>query len=500
MVCDFCSTGSPVWFYPAEDFPIAGGMSTGGWTACETCRVYIERGDREGLHRHVIEHFRRRHGMQAAKLAGPSLRETHECFFAHRTGSARRLGQSDMEQLTGSSAESVRAQLALAEAQVLGAVEQLKFRVENRAMPRPAQYMSSLGRAVPDVWKKVESARAHRQVSGVSWPGCCYLPRPVASAIPLARSGRERPNSFDLMCGVWIAALGAWRMTQGIYCFDATLAGELGKTPLNREIPAEIFCRLPEWCVYIETPGRVVEGKPAHGFFAYVDAGHAGAAYPEYLDLVMLSDVGDPDNPDGAELREHPPLPLGKGSIEDSLDAAFRWGVERQSLHMTEVMNQPELRSSAEEYVRRRVMPMIANELELIRPLVPLVLYLCTENAEVLDRIGKRRRPGNPEPKKVKGGMRLFPAERLTRWDVGFRLGSALRRGTGASRDSQGGTHASPRPHIRTAHWHSFWAGPRATVDDAQPTGRKLVVHWLPPIPVNVAEVDDLVPTVRPVK
>src|SRR5690242_1354836 len=116
MVCDFCSTGSPVWFYPAEDFPIAGGMSTGGWTACDTCRVHIERGDREGLHRHVMEHFRRRHGMQAAKLAAPSLRETHECFFAHRTGSARRLSESDMEQPTASSAESVRAQLALAEA------------------------------------------------------------------------------------------------------------------------------------------------------------------------------------------------------------------------------------------------------------------------------------------------------------------------------------------------------------------------------------------------
>jgi hypothetical protein len=501
MVCDFCSGGSPVWFYLAEDFAIPGGaMSAGGWTACESCHACIERGDRETLHRQVIERFRRRHGRQAAELAGPLLRETHERFFAHRTGSARRSAESDIEKPTGSSAESIRTQLALAEAQVLGAVEQLKFRVDNSAVPRPAQYMSSLARGIPDVWKKLESARAHRQGSAINWPGCCYVPRPVASAIPLALSGRERANSFDLMSGVWIAALGAWRMTQGIYRFDETLAGELRKTPLNREIPAEIFCRLPEWCVYIETPGRVVDGKPAPGFFVYVDAGHAGPAYPEYLDLVMLSDVGDPDEPDGAELREHPPVPLGKGSIEASLDAAFRWGVERQSLHMTEVLNQPELRASAEEYVRNKVMPMIANELELIRPLVPLVLYLCTENAEVLDRIGKRSRPGNPEAKKVKGGMRVFPAERLTRWDVGFRLGAALRRGTGAARNSQGGTHASPRPHIRTAHWHSFWTGPRATMDGPQPTGRKLVVHWLPPTPVNVDDVDDLVPTVRPVK
>ena len=34
------------------------------------------------------------------------------------------------------------------------------------------------------------------------------------------------------------------------------------------------------------------------------------------------------------------------------------------------------------------------------------------------------------------------------------------------------GTHASPRPHIRRAHWHSFWVGkkdqPDAEVGDAQ--------------------------------
>ena len=146
MVCDFCSAGSPVWFYPAVDFPIpGGGTSTGGWTACESCHAHIERGDRAALDRQIIEHFRRRHGRQAAELAGPSLRETHERFFAHRTGSARRLAESDIEKLTGASAESVRTQLALAEAQVFGAVEQLKFRVDNSAVPRPAQYMSSLG-------------------------------------------------------------------------------------------------------------------------------------------------------------------------------------------------------------------------------------------------------------------------------------------------------------------------------------------------------------------
>lgn len=39
-------------------------------------------------------------------------------------------------------------------------------------------------------------------------------------------------------------------------------------------------------------------------------------------------------------------------------------------------------------------------------------------------------------------------------------------------------THASSRPLIRRAHWHHFWTGPR----DGE---RKLILQWLPPIPVG---------------
>lgn len=54
--------------------------------------------------------------------------------------------------------------------------------------------------------------------------------------------------------------------------------------------------------------------------------------------------------------------------------------------------------------------------------------------------------------------------------------------------EHQRGTHESPRPHVRRAHWHHFGTDPR----DGE---RKLVVKWLPPIPVNYDPGDDL-PTV----
>lgn len=37
-------------------------------------------------------------------------------------------------------------------------------------------------------------------------------------------------------------------------------------------------------------------------------------------------------------------------------------------------------------------------------------------------------------------------------------------------------------PHVRAAHWHTFWVGPRsATFPD-----RKPIIRWLPPIPIGM--------------
>lgn len=68
--------------------------------------------------------------------------------------------------------------------------------------------------------------------------------------------------------------------------------------------------------------------------------------------------------------------------------------------------------------------------------------------------------------------------------DYGIRIGAALRAAALSERtEHHDGTHASPVAHIRRAHWHHFWTGPR----DGE---RALVVRWLPPIPVNADEQD----------
>ncbi|UHD15095.1 hypothetical protein [Thiocapsa bogorovii] len=92
-----------------------------------------------------------------------------------------------------------------------------------------------------------------------------------------------------------------------------------------------------------------------------------------------------------------------------------------------------------------------------LTPLVALLLYLCAENAEIVDG---ERRPANPMPKRTKGGLRLFAPDAATAWDVGVRLGAALRqanRETPADAgEAEGASRNGPRPHIRRAHWHIY--------------------------------------------
>jgi hypothetical protein len=61
--------------------------------------------------------------------------------------------------------------------------------------------------------------------------------------------------------------------------------------------------------------------------------------------------------------------------------------------------------------------------------------------------------------------------------EVAFNLGRKIRDYRDDVRsETAGGTKS---PHIRRAHWHSFWSGPKAGK-------RELTVRWLPPIPVKI--------------
>ena len=73
-----------------------------------------------------------------------------------------------------------------------------------------------------------------------------------------------------------------------------------------------------------------------------------------------------------------------------------------------------------------------------------------------------------------------------------MRMGAALRgalnsHSAGSSVDGSG-----VRPHVRRAHWHGYWYGPREGE-------RNFKLKWLPPVAVKIDSVDDLPVVVREV-
>ncbi len=331
---------------------------------------------------------------------------------------------------------------------------------------RPRDQLIALTHRFPNAWALAEQFRQTRGVEVPDWPEFVFLPMAGWYAI-LSGGGSNRVPREQIGELPRLAALGAWRVTQGVYRFDPTLYADLVATPIKGDIPSEILYRLPEWCVYIETPSLTMpDGEAVHGVWAHLEDDHRHGH-----ELRLLVDV---------ESRSWAiPLHLGKWSLEDAIN---------RMLAVDPVPGGNLFASAAK-----------AQMLQIAAPVLSLLLYLCTQADDVGDGT---RRPSRPQPKRTKRGLRLFPAERVTTWDVGVRMGAALRRAYAATEHSSGGdTHASPRGHIRGFHWHTFRLGPMKTPEgDPIPAAlRDFEVRWMPPIPVNLASVDDLPTTIKPV-
>jgi hypothetical protein len=267
-----------------------------------------------------------------------------------------------------------------------------------------------------------------------------------------------------------------WRMTQGIYRFDETLYTELIHTKNTGELPADVLVRLPEWCVYVETPGlmlQLADGHevPIHGAWALIDLNQ-----DHEPTLVITTDT---DHCPAAKPVTQV-IPLAEGSIEQGILATVNGWLSAG------------IRSAPDRgYITRTS--------QWVHPVVNLLLYLCSD----ADYAGAP--PRNPAPVRTRHGFRLFTPNQATTWNVGVRMGAALRAAYAAQRQSEGeqdGTTRTLRPHIRRAHWHGFRSGPRLAPDGEpiSPENRPFDLRWLPPIPVNIVDDEELPAVIKPVK
>jgi len=326
------------------------------------------------------------------------------------------------------------------------------------------EILRSLEDDFPGAWKTAARMRGMRGGVLPGWPNWCYLPFAgwLAVASETLADGNAPPQALPVFAAR-LAAVGTWRMSKGVYRFDPDLYEEIVDTPVEGDIPCEVLRRLPEWCVFVETPGLVYDGKEVFGFFAHLEKDAKNG--DEELRLLLA--------------RESMLIPLvvhlGRWTLREGVERMLA-AAER---NLPGFLPEETKRLAAKESAR------------LAEPLLSLLLYLCSANAEIGDGTA---RPHNPEPVRVRDGReKLFPVETPRVWDVGERIGAAIRRGRTKAAVSEEaapveGRGSPKRPHVRRAHWHGYWTGPRKGKQSFE-------LRWIPPIPVNIEDDEDA-PTV----
>lgn len=323
-----------------------------------------------------------------------------------------------------------------------------------------AAALAAFGKEHDGLWRGVDTQRAKRVARPPQGVFLTFIESVDAAMSVLGKPQNDTQVEEVVALASRLAMFAAWRVGKDVYRFDPDLYAALAETEGLDEIPGDAFGRLPAWGVYIEAPISRCLGESWDGFFATPTASVEGSAL--MLLFVKAQEGRFP-------LTQSIMLDIGRGSVGAALADLAPMAVESVAAGEPRGLDREEVRESA----------------DAIRLAVSLVLYL----AAPADGEGLPERPAIVS-KRVHGVGRVFPAESVTEWPVGARIGAALRAAFDLSQTERIGTGSSPRPHLRRAHWHRF----------RYDQGRSRVrVRWLHPILVAAGRGDVAEATVHDV-
>lgn len=250
-----------------------------------------------------------------------------------------------------------------------------------------------------------------------------------------------------------------WRQSQGIYRFDSEILKSLLLTTLPLHLDPSTLTRLPEYCIYAETPGMsTLKREPLHGFFAMTQGIPLDDDPPEDRRIFILLDPG-------------PESSLGPTDI---ITFSLNPPTLREALDTLSIIESDGTFTPSKQLI------------SWIAPLVSQLLYLCSNEPEIESQSGPNKQPIHPSPTKTRKGFKIFPPTGVTTWACGWRTGAAIRKAKQERQEQDAqtasGNRKSPRGHVRRAHWHTYYAGPRTAPE------REVRFHWLPMKRINLPE------------
>jgi len=231
------------------------------------------------------------------------------------------------------------------------------------------------------------------------WPKWCLLPASCFGHIVTDEmEGKESLEAIHYHM-IELATLATWRYSQGIYRFHPFLLMEILQAPFAGPMPVERFHHMPQWSVYVDTPNMNWFGEALHGFWGHL----AWDSIRDVETLVFLLDKGN-----GLEVVA---VETGPWSVREGIQ---RIDDEAREYCLKNNISPSEPKYSAEETATA------------LAPLVSMLLYLCSETAEIEHEHTPGLRPANPQPKKTRHGLKMFPPAQPTFWRVGKAAGALL--------------------------------------------------------------------------
>lgn len=297
----------------------------------------------------------------------------------------------------------------------------------------------------------------------------------------------------DVLAQFGQMAIHGWRFHhRTIYEVDPDLLQELIDSEVpEQEIPVDVLRRIPHNCPLFVLPEPLIIEHPEFTCLydqflliplrVEIEKGRFGRPEEVFKHNVYI------DGPDVADEIKF--LWFGKNIDDDSdqmitTQTIFLKGQKKLDLRdqLQSIISDLDEQSANARSVKRD-----ANWKDIVHKqfavAVALTLYVCSDEPDMIDI----EPPEELVSKKV-----LSPGLPSVK-TLGIRIGSALRSHRQAvSSDTGDGITKSVMPHLRKAHWHRFWTGPRNGE-------RKLIIRWLPPVPVN-AHRGKITTTIRPLK
>lgn len=307
---------------------------------------------------------------------------------------------------------------------------------QNEVIYSPSQRLIQFNKAFPKTGKLVNLELA--KCSKEDYPNYVFMP--AEAWIKIIQKYSDK--SFDPIDGIDIrifSTLAIWQYTKGVYELPERSLSKHFHSPSNEMITVDRFKTLPEWSIYVKNSTNAYE---LDGFFVSLD--YVNKSKLTYIRIVLNSKYG----------LQAITIQLGNWKIEDALHCLLK----------------KQLLSNPLKYEQ-----IYRDFLAIAKFCISIIVELCSDDSILKSPQNESSYPIRPIPKKVKQGLKLFPAEQTKYWSVENLKSKKVIQ----VKDYQGGIHKSPKPHPRRGHRRNQWVGVKGTPE------RKQIKIWIDPKFIN---------------